>query len=265
MFSVIQCQFMQNAIIGAFLAGIACGIIGTYVVVKRIVFIAGGISHAAFGGIGLGYFLNLNPILTSLPFTSVLATMMGIIVEKSDVSEDVVIGILWAVGMAIGILFVNLTPGYVSGLFTYLFGNILMISKSDLILMTILDTIILTTVFLFNKEFTAISFDEEYAEALGVPTTIFYLFLLNLVAISIIMIIKAMGIILTIALLTIPAAIGKKYTSRIESMMKIAAFIAIISSLIGLELSYLLNLSSGATIVLVLAILFIITHITKEK
>ena len=157
---ILHYEFMRNALVAAVLVNIACGIVGTYVVIKRMVFISGGISHATFGGIGLGYFLGINPILVAIPFSILCALGIGIISKRTKVSEDTAIGIFWAVGMALGIIFINLTPGYTPNLFSYLFGNILTIPYFDLIIMLILDAVIILIVFLFHREFTAMSFDE---------------------------------------------------------------------------------------------------------
>src|SRR5665811_412838 len=150
MMEILQYEFMQRAFIAALLVSVACGIVGTYVVIKRIVSLSGAISHAAFGGIGLGYFLGLNPILAAIPFSIVSAIGIGAIHEKVNISEDTAIGILWSVGMAIGIIFINLTPGYAPDLFSYLFGSILTVSNSDILIMIILDILIIGIVYLFQ-------------------------------------------------------------------------------------------------------------------
>lgn len=131
----LEYQFMQNAFIAAILVSIACGVVGTYIVIKRIVSLSGGISHAAFGGIGLGYFLGINPVITAIPFSIISAFLMGVITRNVKISEDTAIGILWSVGMSLGVIFISLTPGYASDLFSYLFGNILTVTRTDLWMM----------------------------------------------------------------------------------------------------------------------------------
>ena len=150
MTGILGYAFMQNAFIAAVLVSVACGLVGTYVVVKRIVFISGGISHAAFGGIGLGYFLGVNPIIAAIPFSIASAILMGLTSKKIKISEDTAIGILWSLGMAIGIIFINLTPGYVPDLMSYLFGSILTVPVNDLMIMFILDVIIIIMVILMH-------------------------------------------------------------------------------------------------------------------
>ncbi len=178
MLDFFQYGFIQNAIIAAVLVSVACGIVGTYVVVKKIVSISGAISHAAFGGIGLGFFIGINPIIAAIPFSILSAVSIGLINEKVEISEDTAIGVLWSVGMAIGVIFISLTPGYAPDLFSYLFGNILTVPTSDLILMLILDAVIIFTVLLFYREFLAVSFDSEFSKVIGVPSEMVYILLL---------------------------------------------------------------------------------------
>ncbi len=264
MYEIIQYGFMQNAFIAAVLVSIACGFVGTYVVIKKIVFISGGISHAAFGGIGLGYLMGLNPIITAIPFSILTALSIGFLNKKVELSEDTAIGILWSVGMALGIIFVNLSPGYAPDLLSYLFGSILTVPMFDLIIMFILDLIILFTVLVFRREFTAICFDDEFSKVIGIPSEYMYMLLLCLVALSVVVLIKAVGVILIIALLTIPAAISKNFTYNIHKLMAYSTFTGIILTFIGLWLSYLFNLASGATIVLVLGSAFVLVSLIKK-
>lgn len=264
MLDILGYGFIQNAIIAAILVSIACGIVGSYVVVKKIVSISGAISHAAFGGIGLGFFMGINPLLAAVPFTVICAIIIGLINEKAKISEDTAIGILWSVGMALGVIFISLTPQYAGDLLGYLFGNILTVPYSDLILMIILDILIVFIVFLFNREFLAVSFDEEYSRAAGVPSTFIYLLLLATVALSVVILIKVVGVILVIALLSIPAAISRLMTHNIKNMMIISIIIGIILTLIGLWLSYTFNLASGASIVLILGFMFSLSVLIKK-
>jgi len=216
---LLQYEFIRNAIMAGILASISCGIIGVYVVVKRIVFISGGIAHASFGGIGLGYYLGINPILGVLPFSIASALSMGWVSKRSRLPEDTAIGILWAMGMSIGIILVSLTPGYAPDLMTYLFGNILTVPFSDIVLMLVLDAIIILVVYSFYKEFLALCFDEEFATVRGVHAERLYLILLCLIALTIVVLIRVVGIILVIALLTIPAAMSRQFTSNLKKMM----------------------------------------------
>jgi len=261
MIEIIGYGFMRNAIIAALLASIACGIVGVYVVVKRIVFISGGIAHAAFGGIGLGYFLGLNPVLGVIPFSIASALSMGIVSRRTKIPEDTAIGILWATGMALGIILVALTPGYAPDLFGYLFGSILTVSRSDIMLMLLLDAVIIGVVALYHHEFEAICFDEEYATAIGLRTERLYLLLLCLIALTVVALIRVVGVILVIALLTMPAAISRRFSVRMHGMIVRSVALSAILTFCGLLLAYLFNLPSGATIVLVSACVFILSCI----
>ena len=261
---ILQYEFMRNAFMAAFLVSIACGIVGTYVVVKRIVAISGGIAHTAFGGIGLGYLLKSDPILITVPWTILSALSMGLVSKETKISEDTSIGIFWAVGMALGILFIHLSEGYTPDLFSYLFGNILTVPQLELMIMGILDLIIVAFTFFLYKELKAVSFDEEFAEVSGVPTRYLYLLLLCLVALSVVVMIKVVGIILVIALLTLPAAIAKQHTKSLGRMMSFAVLLCIFLTIGGLWFSYVLDMPSGATIILLLASTFIASSLFKR-
>jgi len=263
---VLQYQFMQNALMAGLLAAVACGIVGVYVVVKKVVFISGGIAHASFGGIGLGYLLGINPVLGAMFFTVASALGIGLVTRRTRLPEDTAIGILWAMGMALGIIFIGLAPGYAPDLFSYLFGNILTVPTFDLMLMLILDVIIIILVFLLYKEFLFLSFDEEFSTVAGVPTERLYLLLLCLVALTVVVLIRVVGIILVIALLTIPAALARQFTHSLKKMMLLAILAGAVFTFVGLWLSYLLDLASGATIILVSGtVLFISFGVAKLR
>ncbi len=250
MIDALQYEFMQHALIAGLLAAIACGIVGVYVVVKRIVFISGGIAHASFGGIGLGYLIGISPVLGAVFFTIASALGMGLVTRKTRLPEDTAIGIMWAMGMALGIIFIGLSPGYAPDLFSYLFGNILTVPLSDIILMLVLDAIIVITVVALYKEFLALSFDEEYGTVSGAPIGALYFLLLCMIALTVVVLIRVVGIILVIALLTIPAALAKQFTHNLWKMILLAILFGEAFSFGGLWLSYELDVASGATIIL---------------
>ncbi len=259
MLEVLQYDFMRNALAAGVLAAVACGIVGVYVVVKKIVFISGGIAHASFGGVGLGFLLGINPVVGALFFTLASALGIGTLSRRTSLPEDTVIGVFWAVGMALGVIFIGLSPGYAVDLFSYLFGNILFVPTSDLVLMLILDAVIALVVFLLYKEFMAISFDEEFGIVVGVPVERLYLTLLCLIALTVVVLIRVVGVILVIAMLTIPAAMAKQFTYNLKKMMFFSALLGIIFVLCGLWLSYELDLASGATIVIVSGVFFLVS------
>ena len=264
MYDFLQYEFIQRALVTAVLVSIVCGVVGSYVVIKRIVSLSGAISHAAFGGVGLGYFLTVNPVLAAIPFSIASAMIIGGVEKKVKISADTAMGILWSVGMALGVIFINLTPGYAPDLFSYLFGDILTVTNSDLLIMLTLDLIIITTVYIFRREFLAVSFDEEFSTVVGLPSLPIYMLLLALVALSVVVLMKVVGIILLIALFTIPAAISKQYTHNLTKLMSLATIIGIILASVGIILSYIFNLASGATIVMVLAAAFLISYYLKD-
>lgn len=257
MMDILAYEFMRNAFWAALLASVACGVIGSFVVVKRITFISGAIAHAAFGGIGLGYFLGVNPLLAVLPFSVLSALGIGALSKSEDLPEDTTIGMFWSAGMAAGIILIALAPGYAPNLFSYLFGNILAVPVGDIKIMVLLNTVIIFFVVLFYKQLVAISFDEEYASACGVKVYPLYLLLLCLVALTVVILIQIVGIILVIALLTIPAAIAKQISrSSFKRMIVLSVIFGIFFTVGGLLLSYYLDLASGATIILLAALVF---------
>ena len=262
---VLQFDFMRHALLAGVLVSVACGIIGTLVVVNRIVFISGGIAHAAYGGIGLGYFFGFNPVLGAIAFAAVTALAMGWVECKTQQRADTIIGVMWAIGMAVGIILIDLTEGYKADLASYLFGSILAVPQQDLIIMVLLDLIICVMVALFYKELLAISFDPIYAVTRNVPVDSLYLMLVLAIALTVVMVMRVVGLIMVIALLTIPAAIAGQLVKDIKQMMLLASILAIIFTITGLWLSYFFNLTSGATIILVAGTAYLLSLLVKLR
>ncbi len=260
----LQYEFIRNALMVGFLVSIACGVVGTYVVIKRIAFISGSISHTAYGGIGLGYYLGINPMVGATFFTLFSALAMGEVSHRMKDREDTVIGIMWAIGMALGVIFVKLSPGYTADLMSYLFGSILTVPHNELILVLILDIIILLTVGLFHDQFTMVAFDEEFAQVIGISTRFYNGLLLCLIALTVVVMIRAVGIILVIALLTIPPSIAGQYTRSMGSMMGLSILLGAVFTTGGLYLSYLFDLPSGATIILLAGTGFLLSLLLKN-
>jgi len=252
-FEILSFAFFQNALIAGILASIACGIIGTYVIIRRMVAISGGISHAAFGGIGIGYYLGIEPILGALVFTTGAAITMGELERKAHQHMDTLIGAVWATGMALGILFVYLSPGFAPDLFGYLFGNILLIPRGELLILAFLVAVIVITVGLLFYDLLAVTFDEEYATVTNLPVTTLTRILLVLIAFTVVMLIQVVGIILVIALLTLPAAISREFSMDVKTMMISAALLGTVFTTTGIFLSAALDVPSGATIILISA------------
>jgi len=247
---ILSFGFFQNAILAAVLASIACGIIGSLVVVKRMVTVSGGISHAAFGGVGLGYLFSFDPIVGALLFTIGVALGIGILKERAGQEIDTLIGAVWAAGMAVGVISVSLAPGYAPDLFSYLFGNILLVPPGDIQLMAVFCAVIVAIVATFYLPLQAVTFDEEYARVMNLPVTALSLLLLVLTAVCVVILIRLVGIILVIALLVLPAASVRGFVTRLPAMMAASVALSIAISLSGLVLSYLWDLPSGATIIL---------------
>ncbi|MEM5787764.1 MAG: metal ABC transporter permease [Syntrophobacteraceae bacterium] len=256
MFEVFQSEFMRNALLAGLLTSIVCGIIGTLVVVNRIVFISGGIAHAAYGGIGLAFYFGIPPLIGAAGFSLLISVIMAAVTLRNKQRADTVIGVLWAVGMALGIILIDLTSGYNVDLMSFLFGSILAVPRSDILIMVLVDLCVVTTVWLLYNSFLAMSFDEEFAKARGVRVGLLYYILLGMIALSVIMLIRVVGLILVIALLTIPPFIAEKFCKSLKGMMLLSILLNSIFTLIGLWFSYILNLTSGASIIMVAATFF---------
>ncbi len=264
MLEALQFEFMRNAVLAGIMASAICGVIGTLVVVNRIVFLAGGIAHAAYGGIGLAFFLGL-PYLVGIFGFSILSSMiMAAITLKEKNRADTFIGVVWAVGMALGVILIDIKEGYNVDLMSYLFGSILTVPSSELIVMACLSLFIVIIVGFYYHDFLAMSYDQEFAQLRGVSVKPLYFLLIGMIALSVVMVIKVVGLILIIALLTIPPFIAEKYTHSLVQMMLFSALLSIIFSLVGLWLSYQLNLTSGATIIMVAAAVFFLSFLTDH-
>jgi zinc transport system permease protein len=248
--------FFRNAFLAAILASITCGMIGTYIVSRRIVFISGGITHASFGGIGMGYYLGFDPIFGAVIFGILSALGIEFFTRKADLREDSAIAMLWSLGMALGIIFIFLTPGYAPNLMSYLFGNILTVSKMDLIYLSLLTVFVGAFMLIFYRMILFVSFDEEFALTNNVPVRLFNSVLISLVALTIVLNIRVVGIILVMSLLTIPQAIANLFTKKFDRMMIASIFIGFIGSMAGLVFSYYYDIPSGAAIIFTLVVLY---------
>ena len=260
--------FLQYALLAAVLASVGSGIIGSFITVRRIGYIAGAISHTVLGGMGLARYLQvvhgwtwLHPIHGAVAFAVLAALITGFVTLYSREREDTVLGAVWAIGMAIGILFIFATPGYNEDLMSYLFGNILMIAPFDLLLMAGLDLIILVLTALFYNQLLTLSFDEEFARLRGIHTERFYLLLLLLTALTIVVLVQVVGLVLVIALLTLPAAAADHLTKRLWQMMIAATLISLAVSVGGLVLSYQPNLPAGATIIVLAGVCYLLVAV----
>ncbi|SHK39573.1 metal ABC transporter permease [Tepidibacter formicigenes] len=256
--------FIKNAFMAAILASIVCGMIGTIIVEKRLVSMSGGIAHTSFGGIGLGYLLGIEPIIGGLIFSIIASLSISKIKRKTNTNSDTLIGMFWSVGMALGILFISLTPGYPPDMTSYLFGDILTVSTLYIKMMLILSIIIIISITSLFNYWRAYLFDEEFAKVLGVNILVLEYFLYILIALSIVILIKVVGIILVLALLTIPPATAKLFTYNLKDIMILSSLFGIIFSLSGLYISYQCNIPSGSTIILLSVIGYFISTIIRK-
>lgn len=258
MFEILHLSFVQNALVAGLLVSVICGIIGSLIVINKMTFIAGGIAHGAYGGIGIAFFFSLSPLLGATLFSLLLALIIATITLKERYKIDSVIGTIWAFGMAIGIIFIDITPGYNPDLMSYLFGSILSVSEFDLLFIALLDIFCIGLMIAFYRQFCAISFDSEFAKLRNVNVNLFYYLLICLIALCIVATIRVVGLILVIALLTIPPFIAQNLANRLGAMMLISALFSMFFCVSGLILSIELNLTSGAAIILIASLCFFI-------
>ncbi len=258
MIEALQFDFMQNALAAGLLASVICGIMGALVVVNRIVFLSGGIAHAAYGGIGLAFFFKWPYLPGTIGFALFAAMVMAAISYTVKHRADTIIGVIWAIGMAFGIILIDMTPGYNVDLMSYLFGSILTVPRSDLFIMAVIGVIMIVLVVYYYQDLLAMSYDEEFARIRGVPVKKLYFGLIGMLAVTIVLVIQVVGLILVIALLTIPPFIAEKYAKSLVQMMVASSFLGMVFTVTGLWFSYRFNLTSGASIIMVSGIFFLV-------
>ena len=249
MFDALHFEFMRNALMAGVLASIICGVIGTLIVVNRLVFLSGGIAHSAYGGVGLAFFLGIPYMVGAVGFSFLAAMLMASVSIKSKQRADTIIGVIWAMGMASGVLLLDVTPGYNVDLMSYLFGSILSVPGSELITMAIIGGLILLVILYYFQDLVIMSYDEEFALVRGVAVKKLYYLLIGIVAITVVMVVQVVGLILVIALLTIPPYISEKYTKSLFQMMVLSCLLGTLFTVGGLWASYTLDLTSGAAII----------------
>ena len=263
-FDLFAYDFFMKAFLAAIFASISCGIIGSYIVSRRIVFISGGITHASFGGIGMAFFLGFNPLLGAVAFAVLSALGIQFFTKVAEIREDSSIAIWWSLGMALGIIFVFLTPGYTPNLMSYLFGNILTVTVSELWWMFILNLVIIIFFSLLFRKILYIAFDEEFARAAGLPVSLFNYLTIILIALTVVLNIRVVGIILILSLLTIPQATANLFTNDFKKLLILSSVFAFVGTISGLFISYYLDIPSGAAIIFTLVIIFALLRIIKH-
>ncbi|MFO7864654.1 MAG: metal ABC transporter permease [Salinivirgaceae bacterium] len=259
-FDIFQYDFFINTLMAAFFASVAAGIIGTYIVSRRMVFLSGGITHASFGGIGLAHFLGVNPIFGAAVFAVFSAVGIDLFAQRKIMRHDSLIGLWWSAGMALGVFFIYITPGYTPNLMTYLFGSILTVTTLDVFMLAALAFVVIVFFGIFHKAIMFIAFDPEYAQTHKLPVHALSLFTSTLVALTIVFSIKVAGIILVISLLTVPQAIVNMFTHNYKNIMLFSVVLSFVGIFIGLVISFSIDIPSGATIIFALLLMFIVAR-----
>lgn len=261
---LLQYTFFQHALIGSLLASIACGLVGTYIVTRRLVFISGGLTHASFGGIGLGLYTGIPPILSAAVFAVLSAFGVEWLSKRQDMREDSAIAVFWTLGMAVGIIFTFLSPGFAPDLSAYLFGNILTITVGDLALLAVVAVILAVFFGLYLRPIVYVAFDREFARSQGIPVHVFEYVLMMLIALTIVACLRMVGIVLVISLLTIPQMTANLFSHRFHRIIWLSIGIGYLSCLGGLYFSFQKNIPSGASIIFFSILIYIICKSGKS-
>lgn len=266
--AVVNHSFMFNALLTGVLASIACGVVGTYVVSRRITYIAGSIAHSVLGGMGLARYLSvvkgweaIHPLHGAVVAALLAAVIIGWVSLHARQREDTVIGAIWAIGMAVGIIFIAKTPGYNEDLMSYLFGNILMVSSYEMFLIAMLDALVLLIVIFFYNRLLAVCFDEEFARIRGVNVEFFYILLLCLTGLTVVILVNVVGIVMVIALITLPVAVAGHFTRTLWQTMVVSSLLSMIFTTVGLGISFSPDLPAGATIILLAGSVYLLVAI----
>jgi zinc transport system permease protein len=261
--NIFEYSFVVRSILGALFASITAGLAGTYIVSRRLVFLSGGITHASFGGIGLGYYLGINPVVGAAVFGLGSAMGMEYLSARGKMREDSAIGILWALGMAVGIIFVYLTPGYAPNLMSYLFGSILTVTYGDLVALGLISLVLIIYTALFYRTLLYISFDENYARTFTRHVDLFKYISVGLTGLAIVLNIRMAGVIMIIALLTIPANIIMLFTRKYFRIIVLSTAVSFVAISAGFAISWFTNLPTGATIVTVLVLFWLVARAVR--
>ncbi|HKK62813.1 MAG TPA: metal ABC transporter permease [Bacteroidales bacterium] len=265
---LFEYQFFRNAFIAALLMAIACGMVGTYIVARRMVFISGGITHASFGGVGISYFFGWPPMAGAAVFALIAALLTENLTRKSKIRNDSLIAVMWSLGMAIGIIFIYMTPGYSPNLMSFLFGSIITVTTTDILFMLLVTMAVVMMFIFLYKIILFVSFDEEFARTRGIPVMLINYLLIILVSLTIVLSIRVAGIILVLSLLTIPQNTANLFTNNFGKILIWSVIIGFIGALIGLIASYYLDIPSGATIIFSLVLIYLASKlylVFKEK
>ena len=252
---ILRYDYLANALLAAILAGITCGIVGTYIVSRRMVFLCGGITHASFGGLGIAFYLGLNPILGASAFAVLSALGIEWASDKGRMREDSAIGIIWSIGMAVGTLFMSITPGYTSGdLASYMFGSIITVTQQDITLLAIVTALCLVGAIFFSRPIMYVAFDRSFSASQGIATRLISYVMSMVVAITIVLAIRIMGIVLLLSLFTIPVVAANSFTKSYTAISFWASVIGVLGAVVGLIVSYNWEVPPGVSIIFTLTI-----------
>ena len=259
---IFEYRYLANAVIACILSGITCGIVGTYIVSRRMVFLCGGITHASFGGLGIAFYFGISPLWGALAFAVLSSLGIEYAGNSTKVREDSAIGLLWGIGMAVGALFMSLKPGYTSGdLSSFLFGNIISVTSEDVIALAALTLLLFVGAALWLKPIVYIAFDRDFARAAGVNTKLIGYIMAIITAVTIVLSIRVMGIVLLISLMTIPVVIANSFTKNYGTITLYASIVAAVGALAGIITSYYFEVPSGPAIIFILTLVLIIVKL----
>jgi zinc transport system permease protein len=261
--NIFAYDFLTNAFVACVLSGITCGIVGSYIVARRMVFLSSGITHASFGGLGIALYAGIDPLLGALAFASLSSLSIEYSSRQGRIREDSAIGIIWSVGMAIGALFMSLRPGYATDLTSYLFGNILLVTRTDIVWLAVLTFFMVVGAVVWLRKLMYITFDEDYAQSQGIRVALVAYIMAIVIALTIVMSIKVMGIILLLSLITIPVVIANTLTRDYRYIAVLSSVIAVVGNIVGFVLSYEFDLPTGSCIIFILVLLLVVVKCVK--
>ena len=261
--NIFAYDFLTNAFVACLLSGITCGVVGSYIVARRMVFLSSGITHASFGGLGIALYLGINPLVGALSFAALSSIGIEFTSRRGGIREDSAIGIIWSVGMALGALFLSLRPGYATDLTSYLFGNILLVDSGDITWFAILTVFVVVGAIVGLRKLMYITFDEEFARSQGISVSLVAYTMSVVIALTIVMSIKVMGIILLLSLITIPVVVANTLTRDYRLIAIFSSVVAVVGNILGFLLSYEFDLPTGSCIIFILVLLLVVVKLYR--
>ena len=261
--NIFAYDFLTNAFVACLLSGITCGVVGSYIVARRMVFLSSGITHASFGGLGIALYLGINPLVGALSFAALSSIGIEFTSRRGGIREDSAIGIIWSVGMALGALFLSLRPGYATDLTSYLFGNILLVDSGDITWFAMLTVFVVVGAIVGLRKLMYITFDEEFARSQGISVSLVAYTMSVVIALTIVMSIKVMGIILLLSLITIPVVVANTLMRDYRLIAIFSSVVAVVGNILGFLLSYEFDLPTGSCIIFILVLLLVVVKLYR--